>query len=538
MFFLAALATLALASCTSDEFIGETSQNTLQKTEGAILFAGGAGNITRATSNTGTVAEMLDGQMKIYGVKKASTTYATVFEDYQLWDATDKTTSNPDGDWEYVGAAGTYGTVTLTSDQNIKYWDYATDEYHFVAGSPVGSFDYHITGGEITSATVTGLAGHLEANPTSGSGTALTTNPVYIAAPVYVPKANYKQDVTFNFTRQQAFVRVGVYETIPGYKITSIHFYEQQASDWKSTAETSQNIILASKTADYFSGATNGTATVTYSWSSTPTSTFAYTTSTLTQSKNWYGGELNGVPAISSAESTIANLYGTDKDMAATGYFTVIPMASGASAQPILIKCDYTLEALDGTTKETINVTGATATIPADYTKWAPNTSYTYLFKISDNTNGSTGTPGTDPEGLFPITFDAAVVGITDYMKGTETTVSTPSITVYQDGDVVANGITFKAGDVEIKAMVGNAEVNPTWYYYLLANQNYDYSKDYEKLGAAGAATSWTSGKPTSVTAGTPANNYVLKAVYNDGSKDITAYFVLVVGAAENGPAN
>ena len=68
----------------------------------------------------------------------------------------------------------------------------------------------------------------------------------------------------------------------------------------------------------------------------------------------------------------------------------------------------------------------------------------------------------------------------------------------------------------------------------LLSDQSYDYTKDYEHLGAAGAATTWTPGKPTSVTAGTPANNYVIKAVTSNG----TAYFVLVVGAAENGPAN
>jgi hypothetical protein len=123
--------------------------------------------------------------------------------------------------------------------------------------------------------------------------------------------------------------------------------------------------------------------------------------------------------------------------MADNGYFTVIPTATATIAAPLLVKCDYTLTALDGA--ETIKVTGATAAIPAAYAKWAQNTSYTYLFKISDNTNGSTGEVGKDPEGLFPITFDAVVVEEENgTAQGTVTTVSTPSITTYQEGFAAA----------------------------------------------------------------------------------------------------
>jgi hypothetical protein len=139
---------------------------------------------------------------------------------------------------------------------------------------------------------------------------------------------------------------------------------------------------------------------------------------------------------------------------------------------------------------------------------------------------------------LFPITFDAAVVNVEDATQevGTETTLSTtPSITVYQNGNVVENGITYVAGDVVVKAMVGTTEVTPTWSYVVLDGTKYDYTKDYEKLGTDGAATTWTSGALTSVNAN---KTYVIKAVYNDGDKDYTAYFVLVVGAAEEGPAN
>lgn len=137
-------------------------------------------------------------------------------------------------------------------------------------------------------------------------------------------------------------------------------------------------------------------------------------------------------------------LWGTDKDMSPNGYFTVIPTPSATEAAPILIKCDYTLIS-DDDSGETIKVTGATAAIPAAFSKWEANTRYTYLFKISDNTNGYTGD---DPKkaGLYPITFAAVVKGSTDAMQGTVTTVSTPSITTYQAGSVTDNGIEYKSG--------------------------------------------------------------------------------------------
>ena len=445
-----------LVGCTQSEYIGEAPQQNGNE----IVFSGASGKMTRATSNTAdTDADKLDRQIKFYGVKKTGNTYAKVFEDYVLWfDNANITTSNPDGDWEYVGVKGKgYGTDntadTLDNDQYIKYWDYSASEYNFVAGSPVKAFTYALEGGEIKTATVTGIAGHLNPN----NGEAINTDPIYIAAPVKVAKADYKKDVVFNFTRQQSFVRVGVFETIPGYSVTSINFYKRSNSGWRASAEGTQNIILASSTnSTYFTGSTDAKATITYNWT-TPSYTFAYDTSTLNAVQNWFGGALNGVTSKSYTDASIAELYGTDGDMAAsTGYFTVIPTATATTADALLIKCDYVLTS-DDNSGETIKVTGATAAIPAAYAKWAQNTSYTYLFKISDNTNGTTGEGG--PEGLYPITFDAAVVEVEDgTAQGTVTTVSTPSITTYQEGFAVEdNNETTGENEKVMKYVAGKA---------------------------------------------------------------------------------
>ncbi len=458
-YLIFAASALALASCSSDDFLGENPGN-VQNATTAINFGGDAGKITRGThtQNEGTPAEMLAGQFKVYGVKKKQDNIEHVFPNYYVWDVAAKnTTSNTNG-WEYVGKQGDAdlgtGNITLIKDQTIKYWDYSASEYHFVAGSPIDKFNLNPDPGQdITSANITGLAGHIEANDAEGTGTALETYPVYVAAPVKVENTGYQKPVEFNFYRQQAMVRVGIYETIPGYNIHNINFYYYDTDGTTPIASTENNIILTSATESYFVGGKEVNGTVTYNWdSATPSYTLTYTDASLTKSKNWYAGKLD-VLATKSTDA-VAKLYGTDKDMSTAGYFTVLP--TQAPASPILIKCDYTL--FDGNTGETIKVTGATAAIPAAFSKWEANTRYTYLFKISDNTNGTTGTPGTsDPAGLFPITFAAVVKGSTDAQYGTTTTVATPSITTYQAGSVTANSIEYKTGK-EIDVTVTDAE--------------------------------------------------------------------------------
>ena len=458
-YLIFAASALALASCSSDDFLGDNPGN-VQNATTAINFGGEAGKITRATKNEGSTAEMLDGQFKVYGVKKVNNKMQKVFVNYSVWDVADKnTTSNTNG-WEYVGKKGTTGLGTGSielngsEDQTIKYWDYSASEYHFVAGSPISSFTYEapldLTNGfEIKSATVTGFAGHINANKTDGTGTALVTNPIYIADPVKIVKDDFKDLVNFTFKRQQSMVRVGIYETIPGYTITGIKFYAYDTDGDLKVSDGNfhedNNIILTSSTADYFVGGSNIEGTISYDWAAeNPSYIFAYTNN-LTKSKNWYAGELSGVHATTSAETNVSYLYGTDKDMSTTGYFTVLPTQE-ATASPILIKCDYELTA-DDNSGEVIHVTGATAAIPAAFSKWEANTRYTYLFKISQATNGTTGKPAdNDPVGLFPITFAASVTETLDATDGTTTTVATPSITTHQAGSVTDKGIEYKSG--------------------------------------------------------------------------------------------
>ena len=118
----------------------------------------------------------------------------------------------------------------------------------------------------------------------------------------------------------------------------------------------------------------------------------------------------------------------------------------------MLIRCDYTLTAEDGS-NEIIKVKNARVVVPAEYMKWKPNFTYTYLFKISDKTNGTTGTnpsnpdEGDDNEGLHPITFDAVVVDATTGNQEYVATVSTNNVITYAKGSKVTTNAEYKAGE-------------------------------------------------------------------------------------------
>lgn len=117
-----------------------------------------------------------------------------------------------------------------------------------------------------------------------------------------------------------------------------------------------------------------------------------------------------------------------------TGEFKVSP--NDKITDGLTMKVDYTLISTDGS-GETITVTGAEVKVPAQYTKWEANYIYKYFFKITADTNGSTGGEG-GTAGLKPIVFDAVVIENQTNSQTTETEfTTTPEGTTTKDN---ANG--------------------------------------------------------------------------------------------------
>ena len=451
-FLFAALAVGVLASCSSDELVGENSPTNLTQENNAISFSGEQQAMTRSTTDDIT---KLAGNFMVAATKTVGSSTQKVFDNYKVWNkaggATDNTTNRYG--WEYVGDAATAnlgeGKITLEKNQSIKYWDLSASAYHYVAGSPTKAFKFTFdASNNITGATITGIRAHVNANPVAdANGVAFTGDvtpigAVYVADPIILnPNAdhqsgvgkNYENAVKFNFTGQQALVRVGIYETIPGYHVTAINFYpyDKTNSVWSATPATYHNVILNSLTnANYFLGGTLN-ATLTYNWNATPNPTYSFAYSGATHSSNsWYGGsfylseEKPMLTTSSATKSEMERFFGTDKEMQESGYFPVMPTATGATNSPLVLKCDFTLTS-DDHSGETIEVTGATAAIPANFSQWEINHAYTYLFKISDKTAGTQGV-------LYPIQFDAMIVDGKNNRDGFITTVSVPSVTSYQ----------------------------------------------------------------------------------------------------------
>lgn len=442
--FLAASA-LTLASCTSEDFLGNTPGN-VQSNTSAINFDGGTGKITRATLEGDKAAKALNNNYVVYGYKTYKTAQdkstTTVFDHYTIhWNnQAGKTESNTCG-WEYVGQkANSLSELPGDKDQTIKYWDYSASQYDFVAfsfGSATqGTEENQVEASKVTTSPqpsytlkgdVKNLANCFIADRITATPNLETTN----------KKANlhvgYKDNVQFNFRSLSTKVTMGIYETIPGYSVKDVVFYSNG-----TTPLSGEN----NKPTLYAANATipSGKGTISVTFPTTDEENTDYNKAHVKfaaapgsdNSSSIQFGNLSTVEKEKEEKGTTGFIgrdittFSTPKDGTNKKYEVVIPAKVGA----LTLKVDYTLESIDGSGEE-IKVTGATAVVPEKYTNWEPNYAYTYIFKISDKTNGSTGTSGTNPAGLYPITFDAIVTETETGKQETITTVADNSITTY-----------------------------------------------------------------------------------------------------------
>lgn len=467
-YFLFACVAAALVSCSSDEFLGENQEFT-QKEEGAILFKAYNGKATRADKVGKEAADLLGGKFIVEGVKASTstTTFADaskVFDDYLVqWGAnTAGTTDDNTNDWKYVGLI----SPTRTTAQTIKYWDYSADNYQFVAFS-TGDLEM------VTDAAVGGSKVKVtaidNANYDSNAFTLTAAGAGDLAKCYYtdvttVAKAEYGNPVTLKFKNMAAKVRVGLYEIVPGYSVKDVKFYN--AVPTTLGTGTVGNATLFTSAASI---PTDGSITVSYD--NEGKATASVTAGSSAKASNLGFGAFPADPigtTLSGATFSAGVPENTEK------FSAVIPANAG---QALNLMCDYTLVSEDGSNEE-IKVYGAKAVVPATYTNWLPNYAYTYIFKISENSNGLTNPTDPTHEGLFPITFDAVVADITEAATGeqtTVTTVATPSVTTYQKGH--KKGAEYAAGDIYVQVMKDGALVNDlngtgkSYLYTLAANK-------------------------------------------------------------------
>ena len=409
-YILAAIAALTLASCSSDEFLGNENHPVDGNSTTPIGFFSAANNMSRA--NHEQSAALLNNKFVVFGESFVGTTPTTIFDNYVVTYTANSagTTTDNTHDWLYAGNTSLQGAM-----QDVKYWNYSTDKYQFVAASGLDA-------AESIKNTRDGLRINV---PSADAMTSIyvsnrvTSTPEAQAATSTAPASSAYQDVVqLNFRRLGAQMRIGFYETIPGYAVKDLVFYYVGAPSGSYTVGTGGAYPASGKYSVTYDDATNE-AHVKFAGSanamnfSNTFGTLQYTKAEskfIDDSKGYIDAHGNPVaqaaaPAVflgtSAATATFGQgSYTIDGQANTTStYRPILPNESNSLS--IQLRLDYTLVALDGSGEE-IQVRDAYVKVPLEYCKWAPNTSYTYLFKITSMTNGYTGvggggTPDPDP---------------------------------------------------------------------------------------------------------------------------------------------
>lgn len=478
-FFIAAASALALASCSSDDFLGEIQGNEQNGATSAINFGGDTGKITRATETGGaTAAGLLENNFVVVGFKGNNTEAANnevyAFDHYNVNfknGSAFSTESNRAG-WEYVNqdmkVKGTEPAASLAqggaSQQTIKYWDHSCASYDFIAFS-MGKKDAaskYATPTSVDKANLKSAAYTL-------TGNVNTLSECYISDMKTVTEPNYnKTSVSMSFRHLASKVRMALFEIVPGYVISDVKFYTDATS---TTTDNTEGTLIGkfnnSGTLTVFFPTTGTDHAAEKDYNKAHVSFTASTTAGETGVLNHKGFGVvnynNQAEGTISAGTTYLSQNAADPSYCGAGYQNVLPSEGKPSA--ITLRIDYKLTSVDGS-KETINVKGATATVPAEYTEWKSGYAYTYIFKISQDTNGSTGGSST---GLTAISFDAVVVDDeANGLQETITTVSDNSFTTYgyKDNKVTTNGNEYVNGtDIYATVYSAGATVAPQKLY-------------------------------------------------------------------------
>ena len=377
-----------LAGCTDDMTEMVKSQTPAEE-PAAIMFGGNTDAVTRATGGS-KAAALLNNKIVFYGSKTVGTDVKPIFDNYVLTYDESKinTTETNVAGWEYVGNESLNG-----AEQDTKYWDYTATQYNFVAAAGLA------TGEKITDAT-----SGMKINVTDADA----MSNIYIADRVTVEPEKYNQTVTFNFRRMGARMRIGFYETVPGYAIKNLVFYYVGAQSGSKTLGVGGAFPQSGKYNVTYD-ATTGEATVkfnggsnTMGWSSS-FGELDYTSAAskagdstkpyIDENGNASATAVNAFLATTSAQPTFAKgKYTIDGQANTESYWKPI-LPNENNSLKMQLRVDYTLVALDGS-GDVINVRDAYVSVPVEYVKWKPNYAYTYIFKISDKSNGYTGKGG------------------------------------------------------------------------------------------------------------------------------------------------
>ena len=250
---LAALAVTVFTAC-SDQLADSppvVSPPQVEEPGTPILFGSASSESkgsTRADFTGSDAAKLLNKKFVVTGYKGSltGTVGSVVFDNYlvEYEENTAYTTESNTRNWEYVGK----GLILPASNngitsQSMKYWDYSKPQYDFIAwstGDKEAVYDREPSANQVL---VSGIDPSTATDPDYGAytltGRSADLMGCYIADIVTRKKARYGDDpVTIKFRSLGTKVRMGIYETIPGYSVRNVEFYSAANTGDVSTTPT------------------------------------------------------------------------------------------------------------------------------------------------------------------------------------------------------------------------------------------------------------------------------------------------------------
>jgi len=406
-FFATSLAVI-MAGCASESIVPdvETPEN-----GGGDVAAIEFGSFTKSKTRVSheESANLLGKKFYVYGTKTKGTETSPVFDNYLVeYEAPAAGSLTNVANWEYAGKTSKKGAV-----QGVKYWDYSSERFDFVAASGLAADEViknttdgmRINVADAASMTSIYVADRITATPTAQAATATTP----------ATKA-YQSTIQFQFRRLGAQMRVGFYETVSGYAVKDLVFYYIGAPSGSYEVGVGGAFPQSGKFTVEYDDATNAAVTTFAGADNKMVFTNSFGTLDYTSSPSQQS--VPGQPYLNTdgtASATPVNAFlGTTSGEATygKGAYTIDGKAGVTSDyKPILpnehntlkmqLRLDYTLVALDGS-GDSIHVRDAYVSVPVEFLQWKPNYSYTYLFKITENTNGYTGKGGGGDETTGP----------------------------------------------------------------------------------------------------------------------------------------
>lgn len=438
---------MTMVGCSSDELVNNSTENN----EAPIAFSVEKKNISRAVQNLESLGHYNFGVWAYkYGTslttQKVMDNYLVGYSDGKgkgysnanvtTWAETIGTQDDHKSPWfyEYLGTAEYQNTdatkgylatqsayMSANANQYLRYWDLAYTTTNFYAYAP-----YRSAGVTFDETTKKVTVAH--GAQTAGYDASLNE---FMYAGNTSTNADLK-DVKLTFKHLGAQVNLRFYEDVRGYKVQIIDVTTDgtgiQATP--ATATEAANGASTTTTTKYY---TTCGATIDFSNVTSPTATVNFPTEaqqTHDNLKFTIPGNGNGL--TSYPVTATGKTYNVIPEVVATGStqtYAVSPTVYYPVAQPTTSEVGFTFHVsyklIAEDNGEEITVNDARVYVPAKsgsefIAAWQPNTKYTYTFKITKDSKGTTNPDDTTIDitkpdvpatpTVYPIVFDGATV--------------------------------------------------------------------------------------------------------------------------------